>query len=231
MQESNNGYDRITVAVLNMHTFTVCVLYCIHYCQYPCFYYSLERPCILRSCFHFNMVPGTMNTFKNFLILFFYVLLTLTVVTSSPASSIPEHRGSASIALIQGYIDYMSAHIVFVQATQLMIEVTDRWEGIQPDTRSSQQDATLIQICGSCKWNSLQITVHRSTTKGLFGIVQRLYEFIMQQKKRSERTIGLMIPSGTAASSAFAAYQEEQKRTEESRAKEIGERKLYAMCM
>ena len=117
----------------------------------------------------------------------------------------------------------MSAHIVFLQATNLSIRGNDLWKVALPAPHCSQQDGTLIQVCGSCKWNTLQITVHRSTTKGLFGIMQRLYDFVMQQKKRSERTIGLMIPTGTAASSAFAAYQEEQKRTEESRAEEIGE--------
>ena len=116
----------------------------------------------------------------------------------------------------------MSAHILFVQATNLIIKANNLWKGILLDIHCSQQESTIIQVCGSFKWNTLQITVHRSTTKGLFGIIQRLYDFIMQQKKRSERTIGLMIPAGTAASSAFAAYQEEQKRTEESRAEEIG---------
>ena len=123
----------------------------------------------------------------------------------------------------------MSAHIVFLQVTSLVLKANDLWKGVQQDIRCSEQDSILVQVCGSCKWNSLQITVHRSTTKGLFGIIQRLYDFIMQQKKRSERTIGLMIPTGTAASSAFAAYQEEQKRTEESRAEESGKEKWYGL--
>ena len=123
----------------------------------------------------------------------------------------------------------MSAHIVFLQATDFLIKANDLWKVVHPELPSSKQDATLIQICVECVWSTLQITVHRSTTKGLFGIVQRLYDFIMQQKKRSERTIGLMIPAGTAASSAFAAYQEEQKRTEECRAAENGKGKFYVL--
>ena len=43
-------------------------------------------------------------------------------------------------------------------------------------------------------------------------MVQKMYEFVMQQKRRSERTISLMLPAGSAASKALHAYREEQKR-------------------
>ena len=110
---------------------------------------------------------------------------------------------------------------MLIRATQLHAKIWDVWEGI----RQSAQDhhtAASIQICVSFTWSTLQIAIHRSTAKALFGIAHRMYDFVMQQKKRSERTIGLMIPAGTAASTAFAAYQEEQKRAEKNRAAEIG---------
>ena len=142
------------------------------------------------------------------------------VITLSQDGHAPSHRGSAKIGAIQGYIDYMSAHILLVKATELAIAINDEWKGTQQDPNN--REAANIQLCASFTWSTLQLCLHKSTSRALFGIAQHMYEFIMQQKKRSERTISLMIPAGTAASTAFAAYQEEQKRAEETRAAEIG---------
>lgn len=145
-----------------------------------------------------------------------------TVSTSNQDDCVPEHKASASIGLIQGHIDYMSAHILLLRASELCVVMFDEWKGLH-QVPGNRQEPPKVQVEASFTWNTLQISIHRSTTKCMFGIAQRLYEFIMQQKKRSERTIGLMLPAGTAVSSAFAAYQEEQKRAEESRAAENGQ--------
>ena len=124
------------------------------------------------------------------------------------------------IRSIHGHIDYMSAVIMLLKATELKVNVWDSWEGINQDR--SEHTGAKIQVCCSFNWSTCQIAIHRATAKGMFGIVQRIYDFIIQQKKRSERTIGSMIPAGTTASTIFAAYQEEQKRAEKNRAAEIG---------
>ena len=149
----------------------------------------------------------------------------VAVSTSSQDGCIPEHKVSASIGVIQGHIDYMSAHILLLRASELCVVLSDEWKGLHQE-RSRHQEPAQIHVEASFTWNTLQISIHRSTTKCMFGIAQRLYEFVMQQKKRSERTISLMLPAGTAVSSAFAAYQEEQKRAEESRAAENGQYSL-----
>ena len=148
-----------------------------------------------------------------------YFYYSPLVNTASQDGCIPEHKGSAYIGLIEGHIDFMSAIIMLLRATQLQVKVYDLWEGINQDR--SEHNGAKIQVCSSFDWSTLQIAIHRTTAKAMFGIVQRIYDFIMQQKKRSERTIGLMLPAGTAASTAFAAYQEEQIRAEKSRAAEI----------
>lgn len=110
---------------------------------------------------------------------------------------------------------------MILRATEIYAKVWDVWKGLVQSPQD-QHTAASIQICGSFNWSTFQLAIHRSTAKAMFGILQRMYDFVMQQKKRSERTIGLMLPAGTAASTAFAAYQEEQKRAEKSRAAEIG---------
>lgn len=149
----------------------------------------------------------------------FYILVS----SSSQSGCVPVHNATASIALVQVGVDYMSACILLLRATELHVGVKDIWEGLlrSPDYHA-HQDMTKVQIDVGFTWNTLQISMHRATTKCMFGIAQRMYEFIMQQKKRTERTIGLMLPAGTEVSSAFAAYQEEQKRAEETRAASNG---------
>ena len=142
-------------------------------------------------------------------------------MTSSQDGDIPVHKGSFSVTLIQGHIDYMSAQALLIRATELHINFWDVWKGIVQSPQD-QHTAASIQICGSFTWTVFQLAIHRSSVKAMFGIIQRMYDFVMQQKKRSERTIGLMLPAGTPAFTAFAAYQEEQKRAEKSRAAEIG---------
>ena len=161
-----------------------------------------------------TLVVRFINTF----ICFFFLLFIVN--SSSQAGCIPEHKASGGIGTIEGHIDYMSAIILLVKATGITIKAWDSWEGINLDR--SEHTAAKIQVCCSFDWSTCQISLHRATAKGMFGIVQRIYDFIIQQKKRSERMIGSLIPAGTTASTIFAAYQAEQKRAEKTRAAEIG---------
>ena len=148
-------------------------------------------------------------------------------MTHSEQDSIPEHRGAASIDLIEGRVEYMSSAIVLARATHLSVGLYDEWEGLQftssPPTDPLSQLAN-IRVNADFSWEGLQIAINRSTTKNAFNIVQKLYDFVMQQKRRSERTISLMLPTGSAASKALQAYREEQKRAEEQKTTQKGER-------
>ncbi len=149
-----------------------------------------------------------------------FIVYISIVISSSQIGCIPEHKAIVNINIIEGHIDYMSAIILLLNGTGVKVKLWDSWEGINLD--STQHAAAKIQVCCSFDWSTCQISMHRATAKGMFGIVQRIYDFFIQQKKRSERMIGSMIPAGTAASTIFAAYQAEQKRAEKSRAAEIG---------
>lgn len=147
--------------------------------------------------------------------------------SSNQTGCIPEHKASVSIHEMNGHIDYMSARILLFKGTNVRVKVWDSWEGI--NLHHNDHSAAKIQVCCSFCWSTCQISIHGTTAKGMFGILQRIYDFIIQQKKRSERTIGSMIPAGTAASTIFANYQAEQKRAEETREAEI--RKTICMAL
>lgn len=143
------------------------------------------------------------------------------VLNSSPKGGTPLHKVFVRLDIVQGHIDYMSAHIMLLRVVDLHAEAWDVWKGLFEEN-FTEDDTPSIQICAKLTWVTFQLAMHRSTATALFGIAQRMYDFVMQQKKRSERTIGLMLPPGTAASTAFAAYQEDQKRAEKTRAANIG---------
>ena len=157
---------------------------------------------------------------------------TCSVVTHSEQDRIPEHRGAASIGLVEGRVEYMSSAIVLARATHLSVELYDEWEGLQftsDPPRDVKSQLANVQVNADFTWDGLQIAINRSTTKNAFNIVQKLYDFVMQQKRRSERTISLMLPTGSAASKALQAYREEQRRAEEQKTAQNGE--LGCLCV
>ncbi len=131
------------------------------------------------------------------------------MTTQSVSGSVPVHKGSASLELVEGRVDYMSSCSLLARTTGLNLELSDSWEGLHLDPTGKSSS---VQILAHFSWDKLQLSIHRSTTKSLFNMVQKMYEFVMQQKRRSERTISLMLPAGSAASKALHAYREEQKR-------------------
>lgn len=47
------------------------------------------------------------------------------------------------------------------------------------------------------------------------NIVQKIQDFVLQQKRRSERTISIMLPADTRVSKALAAYREKEELAEQ----------------
>ncbi len=143
------------------------------------------------------------------------VCLCLIVLTKSQQGCTPEHLARASLSLVQGKVDYMGLSILLARATELQISANDQWEGLRLGAEVEEEELdelASIQAKAQFTWDKLQIAIHRSTTQHLFNIVEKLYDFIMQQKRRSERTLGNMLPAGSAAKKALQAYRKEQER-------------------
>lgn len=144
-----------------------------------------------------------------------YIPLSCTVTTHSFCGYVPLHCCSAAIQLIEGRVDYMSSCSFLARATELNLLLRDSWEGLKLEKSGEVPKSASVNIIAEFTWNKLQLAIHRSTTKSMFSMVQKMYDFVMQQKRRSERTISLMLPSGSAASKALHAYREEQKKIAE----------------
>ena len=152
-----------------------------------------------------------------------YYTIPLPVTSHSLPGYVPVHKCSALIQLIEGRVDYMSSCSFLTRATSLNVQLSDSWEGLHLDSSGEIPQFASVQVLADFSWDKLQLAIHRSTTKSMFNMVQKMYEFVMQQKRRSERTISLMLPAGSAASKALHAYREEQKRiAEEEEAKDKG---------
>lgn len=136
-------------------------------------------------------------------------------MTQSSHGSIPEHRGRAILPLVEGRVDYMSACILLTRATRLEVEVYDVWQGLHLAEVEPESEEACIQVEAHFTWQDMQLAIHRSTTQHFINIVEKLYDFVMQQKRRSERTLSSMLPAGSAASKALKAYREEQQRMAE----------------
>lgn len=144
------------------------------------------------------------------------ILLIFAVVTQSQHGCTPEHRGKAVLPLIEGRVDYMSSCVVLGRATHLEAEVRDLWKGLRlSDELESEAEQASIQVEAHFTWEDLQLAMHRSTMQHLINIVEKMYDFVMQQKRRSERTLSTMLPAGSAASKALQAYRKEQQRMAE----------------
>ena len=139
------------------------------------------------------------------------------MTTDSQHGNIPVHKAFAMVQLIEGRVDYMSSCIMLGRATELNAQFYDSWEGLQLGNMESEAHEASVQLHADFTWEKLQLSIHQATTKNMFNIVMKMHEFIILQKRRSERTIGLMLPAGLAVSRALAAYREEQKRAEEQK--------------
>lgn len=101
------------------------------------------------------------------------------------------------------------------RATNLKVEASDLWKGLHLGGQENEEEQASIQVEAHFTWQDLQLAIHRSTTQHFFNITEKMYNFIMQQKRRSERTLSTMLPAGSAASKAFQAYRKEQQRIAE----------------
>ena len=132
-------------------------------------------------------------------------------------------------------MDYMSSCILLARATELKVDGNDLWEGLhlgrEPEEEEGGNELASIQVKAQFSWQELQLAIHRSTTQHVFNIVEKLYDFIMQQKRRSERTLSNMLPAGSAASRALLAYRKEQQRVATTTTTIKGQRACICLCV
>lgn len=134
-------------------------------------------------------------------------------MTQSQQGCTPEHKGKAVLSLVEGRVDYMSSCVLICRATQMQVQGSDLWKGLNLGGEpSTEAELASIQVEAHFSWQEMQLAIHRSTTQYLINIVEKMYEFVMQQKRRSERTLSSMLPAGSAASKALQAYRKEQQR-------------------
>jgi hypothetical protein len=119
--------------------------------------------------------------------------------------------------MAEARVDYMSSCILLGRASQLVVAVRDLWEGLQLAGQDGDREEANIQVLGEMSWKHVQLAIHRTTTKSVMNIVQKIQDFIMQQKRRSERTISIMLPADTRVSKALAAYREKEKQAEQKK--------------
>ena len=164
------------------------------------------------------------------------------VTTESLYGQIPVHSAKIRVAEAETRVDYMSSCILLGRITQLVAAGSDHWEGLHLAGEESKFEEVNIQVSyipplqHSCvllalyvqvgvelSWEQVQLAIHRTTTKSLLNIVQKIQDFILQQKRRSERTISVMLPADTRVSKALAAYWEKEKQAEQKRNVDDGE--------
>ena len=131
------------------------------------------------------------------------------------------------LQLAEARVDYMSSCIMLARASRLVVSLKDLWEGLQLAGRGvgdkGESKEANIQVLADLSWEQVQLSIHRTTTKSMMNIVQKIQDFILQQKRRSERTISIMLPADTRASKALAAYREKEKKAEQEKELETGE--------
>ena len=144
---------------------------------------------------------------------------------------VPVHTATLRLMMAEARVDYMSSCILLGRASELLISACDLWEGLQLAGVNEEREEANIQVRNSLThslltlmyvqimvellWKQVQLAINRTTTKSLINIIQKIQDFIIQQKRRSERTISIMLPADTRVSKALAAYREKEKQDEE----------------
>lgn len=133
-------------------------------------------------------------------------IVSLLVVTSSERGTIPKHTCTAQMKLLEARVDFMMSSVIAGTAEDISVNLYDDWHNVLSQKSRSSQGNESIQIICNIYWDQAKMVICRSTTASLEEIVKRLKEFVLQQKRRSERTFLLMWPERT--SSALSIVEE-----------------------
>lgn len=119
------------------------------------------------------------------------------VMTNCESGTIPKHTCTAHMKLLEARVDFMMSSVVAATAKDISVDLHDDWNNILAQRGRSSQSNEYIQVECNMQWDQAKLVICRSTTASLEEIVKRLKEFVLQQKRRSERTFLLMWPETT----------------------------------
>jgi len=139
-----------------------------------------------------------------------YVLSLQLVVTSSEQGTIPKHIFTAQLELLEVRVDFMMTSVLAGTARDVAINVYDEWNNSL--SLSSVQGKEAVNITLRVSWDQAKLVISNSTTSSLENIVKRLKEFVLQQKRRSERTFLLMWPENVIAAPLSSVDETDSKK-------------------
>lgn len=151
-------------------------------------------------------------------------------VTNSERGTVPKHTCTAQMKLLEARVDFMMSSVIAGTAKDISVNLHDDWNNaLSQKSRSSQGNESIKIIC-NMSWNQAKLVICRSTTASLEEIVKRLKEFVLQQKRRSERTFLLMWPEITVTTPVLSTVDENDGKSKEDSV--IGKHKfiIYHAC-
>jgi len=92
----------------------------------------------------------------------------------------------------------MMTSVLAGTAQDVAINIYDEWNN-SLSCEDSVQGKEAVNIVLRVSWDQAKLVISSSTTSSLENIVKRLKEFVLQQKRRSERTFLLMWPENVIA--------------------------------
>jgi len=117
--------------------------------------------------------------------------------------------------LLETRVDFMMSSVIAGTAKDISVNLHDDWHNILSQRSRSSQGNETIQIICNMYWDQAKLVICRSTTASLEEIVKRLKEFVLQQKRRSERTF-LLMWAETTPKSALNIVEESDGNTSEA---------------
>jgi len=133
------------------------------------------------------------------------------VITSSEQGTIPKHIFTAQLELLEVRVDFMMTSVLAGTARDVAINVYDEWNN-SLSSLSSVQGKEAVNITLRVSWDQAKLVISNSTTSSLENIVKRLKEFVLQQKRRSERTFLLMWPENVIAAPLSSVDETDSKK-------------------
>lgn len=133
----------------------------------------------------------------------------MLVITSSERGTIPQHNCTAKMKLLEARIDFMMSSVVAGTARDIAVNLYDDWNNVLSQKSRSSQGNESVQVICNMNWDQAKLVMCRSTTASLEEIVKRLKEFVLQQKRRSERTFLLMWPESTPMTPTLSSNTDE----------------------
>jgi len=104
----------------------------------------------------------------------------------------------------------MMSSVLAGTARDVTFNIYDEWNLSHED--HSVQGRESVNVVVGVSWDQAKLVISNSTTSSLENIVRRLKEFVLQQKRRSERTFLLMWPENVIAAPLSGTDETDNKK-------------------